>query len=222
MGKSIYSLALSDEVVAQIDRAAYRAGLSRSAMVNRILAGYASCVTPEERAQGIYHRVILALQSEEERFRVQSSASALTLRTALAYKYNPTLRYSVELTAPENAGRDRCRIGELRISLRSRNEELMMLFARFFSLWNWSESMNGAGGGVWDGGGRWCRSLLLRREEQESLSEEEMAEALLSYIRLLDTALSLYFSGLESETESALNIENLYETYLKQGGLVFG
>ena len=38
MKKSVYSLVLSDDVIAAVDRAAYQNGLSRSAMINRILA----------------------------------------------------------------------------------------------------------------------------------------------------------------------------------------
>ena len=42
MKKSVYSLVLSDDVVEAVDRAAYQNGLSRSAMVNQILADYVS------------------------------------------------------------------------------------------------------------------------------------------------------------------------------------
>ena len=38
MGKSLYSLILSDEVVSRVDRLASRQGLNRSQLVNRILA----------------------------------------------------------------------------------------------------------------------------------------------------------------------------------------
>ena len=38
MNKSVYSLVLSDEVIAAVDRAAYRAGMRRSAFINGVLA----------------------------------------------------------------------------------------------------------------------------------------------------------------------------------------
>lgn len=38
MSKSVYSLVLGDEVVAQIDRAAYALGTSRSNLINQVLA----------------------------------------------------------------------------------------------------------------------------------------------------------------------------------------
>ena len=40
MSKSVYSLVLSDDVVAAVDRAAYALGSSRSNLINQILAGY--------------------------------------------------------------------------------------------------------------------------------------------------------------------------------------
>ncbi len=38
MSKSLYSLLLSDEVVSEIDRQALRSGMSRSGLINRVLA----------------------------------------------------------------------------------------------------------------------------------------------------------------------------------------
>ena len=54
MGKSVYSLVLSDEVVEAVDRAAYLAGMSRSAYINKILAQSVSYVTPEQRINDIF------------------------------------------------------------------------------------------------------------------------------------------------------------------------
>ena len=54
MKKSVYSLVLSDDVVEAVDRAAYQNGLSRSAMVNQILADYVSYTTPEKRMREIF------------------------------------------------------------------------------------------------------------------------------------------------------------------------
>ncbi|MBQ7241193.1 MAG: hypothetical protein IJS35_00215, partial [Firmicutes bacterium] len=54
MGKSLYSLMLNDEVVSAVDRLAARQGLTRSAMVNMILAEYAGVLTPEKRINDIF------------------------------------------------------------------------------------------------------------------------------------------------------------------------
>ena len=59
MSKSVYSLVLSDDVVAAVDRAAYALGSSRSNLINQILAEYVSFITPEKRRKDAetYHSV---------------------------------------------------------------------------------------------------------------------------------------------------------------------
>ena len=53
-----------------------------------------------------------------------------SLRSALDYKYNPSVRYSVELY--QNA---RPILGELRVSVRSQNSSLVLAMLQFFKLW---------------------------------------------------------------------------------------
>ena len=57
MGNSIYSLVLSDEVVDAVDALAHGNGLSRSAMINRILAERVALTTPEMRLQEVLEAV---------------------------------------------------------------------------------------------------------------------------------------------------------------------
>ena len=132
MNKSVYSLVLMDDVVQEIDRLAYENGSSRSAMINEILADYVSYITPEKRMREIFSQVERLLTAGSN-FQVllQPSDSMFSLRSALAYKYNPTVRYSVELSrriAPA--------IGELRVSVRSQNSTLRLYMLQFFKLWS--------------------------------------------------------------------------------------
>ena len=53
MSKSVYSLVLSDDVVAAVDRAAYGLDTSRSNLINQLLADYVSFITPEKRRKDI-------------------------------------------------------------------------------------------------------------------------------------------------------------------------
>ena len=69
--KNIYSLVLSDDVIDEIDSMARSAGLSRSAMVNQILAEKTRCITPEMRVK--HER-----DTRSGRRRVLPSAAALT------------------------------------------------------------------------------------------------------------------------------------------------
>lgn len=48
MKKSVYSVVLSDEVIAKVDRIAYMNNTNRSNMINQILADYVSLTTPEK------------------------------------------------------------------------------------------------------------------------------------------------------------------------------
>ena len=93
MQKSVYSIVLSDDVVAQIDRLAYRHNTNRSNMINQILAEYVSYVTPDKRMQDTFRRMESILQAADT-FQVlmQPTVSTLNLRSAIAFKYNPSVR----------------------------------------------------------------------------------------------------------------------------------
>ncbi|MDD3430168.1 MAG: ribbon-helix-helix domain-containing protein, partial [Oscillospiraceae bacterium] len=98
MQKSVYSLVLMDDVVAEIDRLAYAEGVSRSNLVNRILAEYASLTTPQSRSKDIFDHLQQALNLADGVFKLQNGSDAqLLVRSAVRYKYNPSVRYSIEL-----------------------------------------------------------------------------------------------------------------------------
>ena len=97
VSKSVYSLVLSDDVVAAVDRAAYGLDTSRSNLINQLLADYVSFITPEKRRKDIFDSLASVLDSFEP-FQVQNrgSDSMLCIRSPLRVKYNPTVRYTVE------------------------------------------------------------------------------------------------------------------------------
>ena len=57
MGKSIYSLALSDEIIREIDALAYEQNTNRSSLINSILADYVQLTTPEQRMREVFDRM---------------------------------------------------------------------------------------------------------------------------------------------------------------------
>ena len=65
MKKSVYSVVLSDEVIAKVDRIAYMNNTNRSNMINQILADYVSLTTPEKRISGIFEDLARLLYSGE-------------------------------------------------------------------------------------------------------------------------------------------------------------
>ena len=119
MNKSIYSLVLSDAVVEAVDALARTAGLSRSAMINRILAERVAFVTPEMRLRGILDSLARSM-TDAFMLTEKPTGSTLSARTSLKYRYKPTVKYSVEIYS-ENGQR----VGELRVSFRSQNARLI-------------------------------------------------------------------------------------------------
>lgn len=207
MKKSVYSLVLSDDVVAEVDRAAYQSGLSRSAMVNQILAEYVSYTTPEQQMREIFSQVEqLLTPGGVFQTLMQPSDSMMSLRSALDYKYNPNLRYSVELF-PGNPAR-----GELRVSLRSQNSTLLLYLGQFFRLWSRIEQayIGGADSAVSDG--KYVRRLTL----PQGLSERQQGEVLAGYIGAMEQGLRAFFHSLDNPQAAAAAVERAYQAYLKQ------
>lgn len=195
MSKSVYSVVLSDEVVAAVDQAAYANGLSRSAMMNRLLAQAVSCMTPEMRMQEIFAQAerLLTVGGVFQSM-LQSSESMMSLRSPLRYKYNPSVRYSVELE-PSVPG-----AGTLRVSMRSQSKELLLCFCQFFRLW---ESFEKAYVGMPD-----CRmeteSRFSRRFSlPQTLDGQAQGELLAAYIQAMQTGMKGFFSYLEADSRAA-------------------
>lgn len=215
MQKSVYSIVLSDDVVAQIDRLAYRHNTNRSNMINQILAEYVSYVTPEKRMQDTFARMESILRAADT-FQVlmQPTESTLTLRSAIAYKYNPSVRYAVELY--RTPGEE---IGELRVSLRSQNSTLLLYLTQFFRLWTKIESAYLPRMRCQAQDGRLIRVLrptaaAAQESDTGTLSSESLGDLLYAYISLFDDALKCYFYHLDAPGPAAAEIERMYRTYL--------
>ena len=91
MSKSIYSLVLSDDVVEAVDALADKSGISRSAMVNRILAERVAYTTPEMRLEEILESLARSMNGA---FMIaeKPSGGTLSARTSLKYRYKPTVK----------------------------------------------------------------------------------------------------------------------------------
>ena len=98
MDKSVYSVMMSDRLVGMLDREAYRNGVSRSVMLDRILANYFSVETDEMRVGNIFDIMERSIGGYDGlKFINRASGYMAAVRSALDYKYNPTVNYSVEL-----------------------------------------------------------------------------------------------------------------------------
>lgn len=135
----------------------------------------------------------------------------MNLRTALQYKYNPTVRYSLELS------RDSQSIGTLRVSLRTQNTRLILAMVNFYSLWDAVESRLLGQQQSYIDGERYLRVLMLQSPAPQGLllGSEALGERIADYIVTFDTALKLYFSQTEPEDRQMRSaVERLYLDYL--------
>lgn len=220
MKKSVYSLVLQDDVVEAVDQMAYSRGMNRSGLVNQILAEYASLVTPEKRAGEIFDQVCLML-TPQSHFKIlgRPSQKALNISSTLRYKYNPTLRYSVEL----HRGEDRT-AGQLKVSVRSQNAALVQHIEAFFHLWNALEQkylpvMGKSRPAASIQNGRYIRSLYLPADAG-SLGADEIAQILSTYIQMFDQVLKTYLQYSENSVSAASECEKQYLHFLRRGGQI--
>ena len=213
MNKSVYSLVLADEIVQEIDRLAYEAGASRSAMVNQILADHVRYTTPEKRMREVFSAIEQMLMGSVFEPQLQPSESMVSLRSALDYKYNPSVRYSVELY--RNA---LPMLGELRVSIRSQNSALVLALLQFFKLWTRIETayIGRVECAIEDG--RYVRKLRL--SENSMPTNEQIGEGIAGYINLLDSAMKLYFQNSNDPALAMASVEKRYGSHIRGGGMI--
>lgn len=115
----------------------------------------------------------LMVQQKTFQIQFQPSDAMLSVRTALAYKYKPTVRYSIELFR-----NDPKILGELRVSARTRNAGLLRMLDYFFQLWQKLE--NRYLSAVYPEGvpcqiqnGRYCRTFFCRKKPAPMRSWEK-------------------------------------------------
>lgn len=211
MKKSVYSLVLMDDVIKAVDEQAYRLGTSRSNLINQILAEHLSCVTPEMRMREIFGQVT-ELVSSTFRIQEQRSPSLMTVRTALEYKYRPTVSYKVELERlPEKY------IGTLKVTIRTQSAALMDMFQCFFAYRAKLEStflsrLGITGYSCEIGDGCFLRRLI----NTGDLNSEQAGEAIGEYIKDLDHAVKTYFAAPTGFGENAPVLEKRYRALLER------
>lgn len=203
MAKSVYSLVLSDDIVEAIDAMAARLGQSRSGLINHILAEYASLSTPESRMGEVARAAQQALEAAALRSSL-SAGGTLTLTRALRYKYNPSLRYVVELYD------GRGDLAELRVGLRSQNGDLLGYLETFFALWRKLEEAHlpevpPAPAACEDH--RYRRTL---RSPPGQLSRQEAGRAIAGYVARMDSCVRVFFANLHDAGEAVRSTEAAY------------
>ncbi len=213
MEKSLYSLMLLDDVVAELDKIALRRGTNRSNLVNQILAEYVSYTTPEKRIDNIFRSAEQLLADAEGLIpMLRSRQLAMSLKSSLEYKYRPTIKYVVQLyRRPEQSQ------GELIVNYRTQSAELQRAMEEFFLRWQQIEQRVLAG--RYEEGaiayrlsdGRFVRSLAVPLGRR--CTSEQLGAAISTYLKAFDALLKAWLAG----RIDAAGLAQTYENYFKQG-----
>ena len=201
MSKSVYSVILNDDLVAELDRVAYNNGVSRSAMLDKILSTFLTVETPVTRMESIFSEMERLIGGwSGMKFINQPSVSMASVQSALVYRYNPTIKYSVELFQSEE------NLGVIKMSLRTQNPVLISLMEEFYNYFITLERKYLGEREYSYDDGRFSRVL----KKSEGLSAEKSGEAIANFVRSLNYILNEYFSGLERLDNTKIILENKY------------
>ena len=215
MKKTLYSLMLSDEVVAEVDRLAHRLGTNRSNLINQILAEHVNLVTPERRINDVFSAIEQLLTPSRELVPfVSPNALTMSLKSSLEYKYRPTVKYEVELYRGDSDS-----LGELTVIFRTQSAALIRSMTEFFRIWKRIEDAHlrpvmesePPKYALYDG--KFIRSISVPSSD---CSSDELAKVLSEYIKLFDTMMKGYLGG----RLDARDIEACYFSQLRRADIL--
>ncbi len=213
MSKSVYSLVLNDEVVEIIDRMARINGLSRSSMIENILAEATGYETPELRAINVFEEIErLINKSQTMRYLSQPSQYMASIMSAIDYRYNPAIKYSVELFPSSD------HLGQLKVTLRTQNAILIHLISDFYTLYTYLEKRyyNPNAVFMFDG----AKFTRLFDFPKTPITTKELAEKLTIYVKDFDELLNVYFNNLTSDEKKLLYLVEKRYLELKQNQII--
>ena len=221
MSKSVYSLVLIDELVDKVDRAAYALNTNRSNLINQILAEHFSVITPEQRLREIFNIVEERLNKAEElKIKAQQSDATMAVHSALKYKYNPTIRYAIELYKEREDV-----VGELKVSFRTQNQNLIHDITNFFMIWASMEKKyleeyfpdKKILLQIKDG--KLIRKFIVPKEEKNR-TNEQIGKAITRYVESLDKIIKLYFRYIDDLAYAKDEMERAYINYLNNEAII--
>ena len=212
MAKTLYSLMLSEDVVREVDKLAHRMGTNRSQLINSILAEYVGYVTPEQRVNEILSQIERLMQPSPDLVPfLAPGAMNLSLKSALEYKYRPTVKYDVTLYRGSEDP-----IGEISVVFRTQSAPLLGMLEDFFLLWKQIEDALYLPMGkhidyaLYDG--RFTRSIAAPSRNADA---DTLASVLADYLYLFDGCMKNYISGRMTNAE----IQRRYSSFLAKNML---
>ncbi len=211
MKKSVYSIVLSGDVVEAVDRLAVRQGMSRSGLINQILAERLCCETPEKQMQSVFS-VLEKQMNDLFRIQTQASDAMMSMHSALRYKYRPALRYSVELLREPAEGQ----LGWLRVACRTQSSPLLAAMEEFFRFRIQLEISTEPELGNITGMYELSPGRMTRRILRKGMSPEESGRAISRYINLFDEMMQVYFAGLNEGIPVGVLRQNAAKSFAEQ------
>lgn len=215
MKKNMYSLILAEDVINAIDKLAEEENTNRSNLINEILAEYVSVTTPEKRINDIFHGIEdLFKQLTGQQVYYQQHDNTLSIKSALEYRYRPTIRYEVELYRAQSGT-----VGELKVNFRTQSPQLLNRLTEFFALWTRLEELyvaryfEGAEINYTLDETRWTRTLAVPKNA--GYDDKELSRAITDYVSTFDRLMKKRLSG-----AAATEIENEYLDALNGGMLI--
>lgn len=191
MAKSIYSLLLSDDAVRAIDRIASKRNMSRSAVIDEILSEHTGTANANNDFRKIWTEVEgLFARAETMHFVNNAQVNLAQVITSLPYKYNPKVRYMLELSDKPHT------LCTITLNTRTQNPFLSAVFGTFYArlaqledryLSNVSASVNG---------GKYVSVLYGEESDTADVSRQ-----IVEYILTLDGMLRAFVCGDDDTTE---------------------
>ena len=203
MSKSLYSLILNDEVVSMVDKMARVNGVSRSSMIEKILANAVSYETPEIRANNIFDEIErLFSKSATMRYLESQSQYIGTIVGALDYRYNPAIKYNIELFPNSD------KLGQLKVTLRTQNGMLLDLMSDFYKFYIYLEKTyyNKSATYLFEQN----KFIRLFDFPNTVVTTKQLAQLLTVYVKDFDELLNVYFNNLTNDTSVFKKVERRF------------
>ena len=131
----------------------------------------------------------------------------MNLRSSLDFKYNPSVKYTVELSKGDSTD-----IGHLKVSLRSQNAHLIAYMMEFYKMFADIECKYVPGTQYSLEDDKFIRRLTLRAGESDA---ETLGRSIAEYVKAFDSCLKLFFAYVHDMTRAAREIECAYVSYLR-------
>lgn len=217
LSKQIYSLVLSDQVIEKIDREALIKGSNRSQIINDMLCQSLGIWTPDLKMNRVMDLMSEALREVETMQMVSASrGNTLQIRTSVAYKYNPKLKYVIEMS-----GKGHPTMAILKIYSRTTSELFLQALVMFFGYLNDFEERIKANinlrevsskGYVFD------ERRFVKEIQCDWITKDVEAEAIASYlsnyVQFLDESIKMYFNAFGDWQLIDQQMNALYKKYL--------